>query len=446
VTLDPLPADNKPQNLTVRGPNELVFTNVLVGEVWLCSGQSNMEWPLDKSANPEEEKAAATFPEIRHFKIPRTSSAFPQWNTKGSWQVCSPKTVGGFSAVGYFFARELYRQLDVPIGLINSTWGGTAIEPWISPESAAASPKLADLQAKIFLQSSYSPEGKKRYEEYLANLTQWVAATEAALVKDEPVTEPPAVPWPAWDNPQVTQLYNGMIHPLAPLALRGVIWYQGESNGSDDAVTYLGRLEALISGWRMKWNQGDFPFYIVQLSNFSRTSEDGKTWTGIREAQVDSLTIPNTGLAVTIDIGDSKDIHPKNKQDVGKRLALWALAGPSGKDINPSGPLYKGHRVEDGKIRISFDHAKSGLLIGKKENLAAVTPDPEAKLRWIEIAGEDRVFHPAEAVIDGGEIVVFSAEVAVPTAVRYAFIQDPAGANLYNKEGLPAAPFRTDSW
>lgn len=446
VTLDPLPANKKPQNLMVRGPNELVFTNVLVGEVWLCSGQSNMEWPLDKSANPEEEKAAATFPEIRHFKIPRTSSAFPQWNTKGSWQVCSPKTVGGFSAVGYFFARELYRQLDVPIGLINSTWGGTAIEPWMSPESAAASPKLADLQAKIFLQSSHSPEGKKRYEEYLANLTQWVAASEAALVKDEPVTEPPAVPWPAWDNPQATQLYNGMIHPLAPLALRGVIWYQGESNGSDDAAVYLGRLEALISGWRMKWNQGDFPFYIVQLSNFGRTSEDGKTWTGIREAQVDSLTIPNTGLAVTIDIGDSKDIHPKNKQDVGKRLALWALAGPYGKDINPSGPLYKGHRVEDGKIRISFDHAKSGLLIGKKENLAAVTPDPEAKLRWIEIAGEDRVFQPAEAVIEGGEIVVFSPEVAVPAAVRYAFMQDPAGANLYNKEGLPASPFRTDSW
>ena len=446
VTLDPLPADKTPQILNVRGENEVVFTNVLVGEVWLCSGQSNMEWPLDKSANPEEEKAAATFPEIRHFKIPRTSSAFPQWNTKGSWQVCSPKTVGGFSAVGYFFARELYRQLDVPIGLINSTWGGTAIEPWMSPESAAASPKLADLQAKIFLQSSYSPEGKKRYEEYLANLKQWVAATEAALVKDEPVTEPPAVPWPAWENPQVTQLYNGMIHPLAPLALRGAIWYQGESNSSDDAAAYLDKLEALISGWRMKWNQGDFPFYIVQLSNFSRASEDGKTWSGIREAQVDSLTIPNTGLAVTIDIGDSKDIHPKNKQDVGKRLALWALAGPYGKDINPSGPLYKGHRVEDGKIRISFDHAKSGLLIGKKENLAAVTADPGAKLRWIEIAGDDRVFQPAESVIEGGELVVSSLEVTAPVAVRYAFIQDPAGANLYNKEGLPASPFRTDSW
>ena len=446
VTLDSLPANKTPQSFVVSGKNKVTLENVLVGEVWLCSGQSNMEWLVEKSANPEAEKAAANFPEIRHFKVPRTSSAFPQADVKGNWQVCSPTTVGGFSAVGYYFARELFQKLDVPIGLLHSSWGGTSIEVWVSPESVATIPELAELQAKIFAQSSLSPEGKKRHEEYLAELKKWTAATEMALAKNQPVTEPPSVPWPAWDNPQPTQLYKSMIHPLAPFAMRGAIWYQGESNGSDEAI-YLNKLQALIGGWRSKWNQGDFPFYIVQISNFSKVSDDGKTWSKVREAQMNALSsIPNTGLAVTIDIGETKDIHPKNKQDVGRRLALWALAGPYGKDIDPSGPLYKGFSVESSKIRISFEHAKDGLMVGKKDGLAAVVPEVEGKIKWLEIAGEDQQFKRADAMIEGSELVVSSLEVPSPVAVRYAFKQDPAGANLYDNEGLPASPFRTDSW
>ena len=446
VSLDPLPANKTPQSLVVSGKNKLTLQNVLVGEVWLCSGQSNMEWVVDKCANPEEEKAAANFPEIRHFKVPRASSAFPQADTKGNWQVCSPTTVGGFSAAAYYFARELFQKLDVPIGLLHSSWGGTSIEVWMSPESVATVPELAELQAKVLSQSSLSPEGKKRHEEYLAELKKWTAATEVALAKNQPLTEPPSVPWPAWENPQPTQLYKGMIHPLAPFAMRGAIWYQGESNGSDDAI-YLNKLQALINGWRAKWNQGDFPFYIVQISNFERKNDDGKTWSKVREAQMNALSsIPNTGLAVTIDIGESKDIHPKNKQDIGRRLALWALAGPYGKDIDPSGPLYKSHSVENGKIRVTFNHAKAGLMLGTKKGLSPVENDSTGKLKWIEIAGEDRVFKPADATLEGSELVISSPEVPAPIAVRYAFNQDPAGANLYNKAGLPASPFRTDLW
>ena len=445
VTLNPMPANKTPQSFIVSGKNKLTLQNVLVGEVWLCSGQSNMEWPVDKCANPEEEKANANFPEIRHFKVPRTSSAFPQVDVKANWQVCSPSTVGGFTAVGYYFARELFQKLDVPIGLLHSSWGGTGIEVWMSPESVAATPELAELNAKILSQSSLSPEGKERHETYLKDLKKWVTASESALAKGDALAEPPAVPWPAWENPQPTQLYKGMIHPLAPFAMRGAIWYQGESNGSD-GVIYLNKLQALISGWRAKWNQGDFPFYIVQISNFNKVSDDGKTWSPVRDAQRQALSIPNTGLAVTIDIGESKDIHPKNKQDVGKRLALWALAGPYGQAIEPSGPLYKGYSVEGSKIRVTFDHAKDGLMIGKKEGLAPVVTDTQEKLKWVEIAGQDQSFKRADAVIEGSELVVSSAEVASPVAVRYAFKQDPAGANLYNAQGLPASPFRTDSW
>ena len=449
VTLDPLPANKTPQTLTVSGNNKVTLENVLVGEVWLCSGQSNMEWTVSKAADFNSEKAAANFSEIRHFKVPRTSKAFPQSDVKAEWQVCSPGTVGGFTAVGYFFARELFQQQDVPIGLLHSSWGGTTIEVWMSPESVESATDLAELHKKIFSQSSLSPEGKKLHEDYLVDLKKWTAATEENLAKGIPLTEPPAVPWPAWDNPQPTQLYKGMIHPLAPFALRGAIWYQGESNGFEDSI-YTSKLRALIAGWRAKWGQGDFPFYIVQLANFKniepKPENIGKDWAKLREAQAKALAIPNTGLAVTVDIGESEDIHPINKQDIGKRLALWALAGPYGKDITPSGPLYKSHRTEGSKIRVAFDHAKNDLMTGKKNGLAPVEPDPTAELRWFEIAGEDHVFKPAQAVIQGSELVISCPDVPSPVAARYAFVQDPAGANLYNTEGLPASPFRTDSW
>ena len=449
VTLDPLPADNKPQNLTVRGPNELVFTNVLVGEVWLCSGQSNMEWTVSKAADYDAEKAAAKFPEIRHFKVPRTMSAFPRSDLDGSWEVCSPQTVGGFTAVGYFFAREISGKLGVPVGLLHTSWGGTPIEAWVDQETVASVPEWTELRDKLHAASPASHQGLTRHKQYIAHLKKWTADAEVALAAGNPLAEPPEVPWSISLNPQPTQLHHAMIRPFVPFAIRGALWYQGEANGFEGSA-YAGKMRGLIEGWRREWGQGDFPFYLVQLANFGKVEPKAdaveKDWTKVREAQLQALSLTNTGVAVTIDIGDSADIHPKNKQDVGKRLARLALAGPYDKDIEPSGPVYKSSRLEGGKMRVVFDHAKSGLMIGKKEGRAPVEPDASAKLKWIEIAGEDRVFKPADAVIEGGELVVSSREVAAPVAVRYAFIQDPVGANLYNKEGLPASPFRTDSW
>jgi len=449
VTLDPLAANKVPQTLNVRGKNEIALTNVLVGEVWLCSGQSNMEFVVEKVANSDAEKNAANFPAIRHFKVPRTMSSFPREDLPGSWEVCSPQTVGGFTAAGYFFARELFEKLDVPVGLLHTSWGGTQIDLWVDPQTVAATPEWSELQAKLEAASPASPEGLARHKQYVEEMKKWTAQAEIALAEGRPLAEPPDVPWLNGVNPQGTQLHHAMIHPFIPYAIRGVLWYQGESNGFE-GTTYAAKLRALIGGWRSAWKQGDFPFYIVQLANYAKIEpkpdSPEKDWTKLREAQLQMLSLTNTGLAVTIDIGESGDIHPKNKQDIGMRLARWALAGPYGKEIEASGPIYRSSRVEGDKMRLSFDHAKSGLMLGAKNGLDPVKADPESKLKWITVAGEDRVFKPAEAVFEGNELVVSSKEVPSPVAVRYAFVQDPAGANLYNTEGLPAAPFRTDSW
>jgi sialate O-acetylesterase len=449
VTLDPLAASKTPQTLDVRGKNEVALTNVLVGEVWLCSGQSNMEFVVEKVANSDAEKNTANFPAIRHFKVSRAMSSFPRTDLPGSWEVCSPKTVGGFTAVGYFFARELFEKLDVPVGLLHTSWGGTQIDLWVDPQTVAATPEWSELQAKLQAASPASPEGLARHKQYVEEMKKWTAQTEVALAEGRPLAEPPGVPWLNGFNPQGTQLHHAMIHPFIPYAIRGVLWYQGESNGFE-GTTYAAKLRALIGGWRSAWQQGNFPFYIVQLANYAKIEpkpdSPEKDWTKLREAQLQMLSLTNTGLAVTIDIGESGDIHPKNKQDIGMRLARWALAGPYGKEIEPSGPIYRSSRVEGNQMRLSFDHAKSGLMLGSKSGLDPVKPDPEAALKWVTIAGKDRVFQPAVAVIEGNELVVSSKEVSTPVAVRYAFVQDPAGANLYNSEGLPATPFRTDSW
>jgi sialate O-acetylesterase len=408
-----------------------------------------MEFVVEKAANSDAEKTAANFPSIRHFKVPRTMSSFPRADLPGSWEVCSPQTVGGFTAVGYFFARELFEKLDVPVGLLHTSWGGTPIDLWVDPQTVAATPEWSELQAKLQAASPASPEGLARHKQNLEELKKWTGQAEMALAEGRPLTEPPDVPWLNGLNPQPTQLHHAMIRPFIPYAIRGVLWYQGESNGFEGTL-YAAKLRALIRGWRSAWQQGDFPFYIVQLANYRKiepkSDSPEKDWTKVREAQLQALSLTNTGLAVTIDIGDSGDVHPKNKQDVGKRLALWALDGPYGKNLEPSGPIYKSSRVEGGKMRISFDHAKDGLMVGVKSGLDPVKPDPASALKWIQVAGEDRVFKSANAVIEDGELVVSSPEVPAPVAVRYAFVQDPEGANLYNKEGLPASPFRTDSW
>jgi sialate O-acetylesterase len=435
-----------PHEMTVSGRNTIRLTDILVGEVWICSGQSNMEMGLGVVENGEQEVAAANYPNIRLYHVPRTTAGQPAPDIDATWRPCSPENIsaggwGGFSAVAYFFGRELHKQLGVPVGLINASWGGTRIEPWTPAEGFALVPKLRDIVDEI-------EQANRNYEKQLPALLDaiesWVAATRQALAEGQTLLPPPPE-WPRHpldSNGRPTGLYNGMVHPLVPFAIRGAIWYQGEANVvSGDGLAYHEKMKALIGGWRAVWNEGDFPFYFVQLAPFNYNlywrdlspDELPRLW----EAQTASLSIPDTGMAVTIDIGDGRDIHPKNKQEVGRRLALWALAKTYGREgLVYSGPLYKSMSVENGKIRIRFDHVGGGL--------ASRDGQP---LNWFEVAGADRRFVKAHAEIDGDTIVVWSEDVPEPVGVRFAWHMLPEPIpNLINKEGLPASPFRTHPW
>jgi sialate O-acetylesterase len=446
--------------MTVAGENTLTLKDVLVGEVWLCGGQSNMSVTVASCLNFEAEKTAATNFAIRQIYVNLANVAAPMDDldaSSGQWTACSPATVGQFTAAGYFFAREIAKALDAPIGLINDNVGGTRIEPWTPLEGfrlAASEPEIKDI---IRLVDSWNPTtdiGREVYGQYLAKLKVWIPTAEAALAAKQappPAPKPPEIGPPAGFPTCPTCLFNGMIAPVIPYAIRGALWYQGESNGEGgEGVTYLHKMKALIGGWRQRWGEGDFPFYYVQIANFRRSDPGnpagGDGWAPLREAQLQSLAIPSTGMAVIIDIGDPENVHPRDKQDVGKRLALWALAKTYGKDLVFSGPLYKSCAVEGDKVRITFDHAGGGLIAGEKNGLAPVTETRDGKLKWFAIAGEDKVWHWADAVIEGETVVVRSDKVPAPVAVRYAFAMNPEGANLYNKEGLPASPFRTDDW
>jgi sialate O-acetylesterase len=409
VKLNPLKASNEGQTLTVSGSSKVEVKDVLVGEVWICSGQSNMEWSVNSSMNAQEEIAAADHPQIRLFNVQgHLTSPVPKDEAPGQWQVCEPGSVRGFSAVGYYFGRKLQKELNVPIGLVGSNWGGTRIEPWTSPSGFQSVPELKDIADKV---AAYTPETK-------------VAGKDPSAI------------------------FNAMIHPLAPFAMRGAIWYQGESNGSE-GESYYHKKKALVNSWRELFNP-DLAFYWVQLANFQKPNDNpagGDGWARLREAQSKALEIPGTGMAVIIDIGEAGDIHPRNKQDVGDRLARFALHQTyEKKDIVPSGPLYKSHEVDGNAIRITFDHVGSGLMVGKKSGLAPTEEVKDGKLARFAIAGEDQQWHWADAKIDGNTVVVSSPAVSKPVAVRYAFSMNPEGANLYNKEGLPASPFRTDNW
>jgi sialate O-acetylesterase len=389
VTLAALPAGG-PHRLTVQGNNEVILENVLVGEVWVCSGQSNMEWPVRAVDNAEQEIAEADYPQIRQLAIPHQIAQNPQEDCQGSWSVCSPDTVAGYTAVGYFFGRHLHRELQVPIGLINTSWGGTLAEAWTSREGLAVDPDFRP----IFVRSEdFQPRSPH----------------------------------------QASVLYNGMVHPLIPLAIRGAIWYKGESNVSR-AEQYAELFPALIDDWREKWGQGDFPFLYVQLAPFRYGNQDPQACAELWEAQLRTLRVPNTGMAVINDIGNTQDIHPRNKQDVGKRLALWALAETYGQQVDYSGPLYDYPTVEGNRIRIHFRHAEQGLS----------TRDDQPPSH-LEIAGADRKFLPAKAEIDGATLVVSHPEITDPVAVRFAW-RDDAEPNLTDTSGLPASPFRTDDF
>ena len=393
VTLPPLGSGKGPLTMTVKAGQETIqLTDILVGEVWLCSGQSNMEMAVSSS-----EFKAAKHPNIRIFSVPRDIAIDPQDDIVGQWQACSPETIGGFSAVAYYFGREIHQSIEVPVGLINSSWGGSIIEAWTRHEEISRLPDMLERIAEI-----------------------------------QDILHDPASSRTSHAHP--TLLYNAMINPIVPFAIRGATWYQGESNNGD-GMLYFDKMQALIQSWRNVFLRPDAPFYFVQIAPYRYVAPygDGQgTLPLLWEAQSAALAIPHTGMAVISDIGNVANIHPSNKLDVGKRLALWALAKDYGQDdLVYSGPLYNSMAIEAGKIRLSFDHTGSGLA------------SRDAKpLDWFEIAGEDGKFVKAQAVIDGNTIVVSSDAIAKPTAARFAWDQ-VAQPNLINKEGLPAGPFRT---
>jgi sialate O-acetylesterase len=430
--LSAMPAGG-PFEMTVRGNNTINFTNVMVGEVWIFSGQSNMEFPLSRTPDSRPEIKSSANPDIRLFLIPKTISGKPKVDVETSWDVCSPNFADNFSAVAYFFGKRLNSELDVPIGLIQASYGGSKIEPWMMIEALEQVPPLSSAVEHV---EGADQIHRGHVAEALKNLESYLPLAKKALDAGEEVPAP--AEWPvhplATDKQQPTCLYNGMINPIVPFAFRGVTWYQGEANCSqNEGLLYYEKFKAMLASWRSRWGQGDFPFYFVQLAPFVYGDKDELAlfW----ENQTACLQIPNTGMAVTVDIGNPYDIHPTNKEDVAERLALWALAKDYGKkDIVYSGPLYKSMSVEGDAIRIFFDHVGGGLNSRDGEPLT-----------WFSIAGADKQFVDATAEIDDGTVLVSSDGVTDPVAVRFGW-RNIAEPNLSNKEGLPASPFRTDRW
>jgi sialate O-acetylesterase len=443
VKLRPLTASDKPAELTVSGKNKLALKDVLVGEVWVCSGQSNMEFVVNNAKDSKKEIVAAEFPTIRLFTVPKTIKLEPVDDTKANWVACSPKTVGNFSAVGYFFGRELNQQLKVPVGLIHTSWGGTPAEAWTREEDFAKDADLAPIPDGYKKTAQTYEARKANYEKALAKYKETEKeAKEAAKAAGKPAPQAPRAPGaPDKDPNRPTVLYNGMIAPIVPFAAKGAIWYQGESNAGR-AYQYRKLLPTMIDGWRAAWGDKDYKFLIVQLANFQNPAKTpgDDAWAELREAQTMTANLPNNGQALAIDLADADnpgDIHPKNKQDVGKRLALVALGKYYGKkDVVYAGPTYSEHKITGDKVVITLDSAVGLRASGHDEN---------EKVTGFQIAGADKKWHWADAKIDGKSVVVSSPEVKEPKAVRYAWSTNPV-ANLYNAAGLPAAPFRTDDW
>jgi sialate O-acetylesterase len=439
VTLDPLRASATRAVLTIAGKNKIELKDILVGEVWLVAGQSNMQLILSQTANGEAASAAAKHPLLRLFNVSRQVAFKHKTGPLAVWQACTPQSVKEFSAAGYYFGVELQKELNVPIGLINSSYGGSQAEAWTPVEYLQASD---DLRPCVEREKIWAEERPRVQAEYDAKLKEWRAAVEHARAENKRPPAQPAVPDALREYRIAASIYNGMIAPLVPFALRGAIWYQGESNEAR-AQQYELLLPTMIKAWRAKWQQsggqGDFPFGIVQLPNYRAVKPEpaDEAWSHLREAQRRTASnTPHTGLIVTIDIGEANDIHPKNKLDVGKRMARWALADVYGRKLTKSGPLFRKSEIAGAKIVLTFDEAGAGLRIRDGD-----------KLNEFAIAGADHKWHWAEAKITGkNRIEVWSADVPQPQAVRYAFNNNPRQPNLTNETGLPAVPFRTDNW
>lgn len=559
-----------PYTLTVKGKNTITLSDILVGDVWVCSGQSNMEWTVRNSNNSAEEIAAANYPSIRHFKIPNTVASEPQKDVRGGeWKPATKENVADFTAVGYFFARELTKELNIPIGLINTSWGGTHVETWTSREAFEASDEFKSMIAAMprlnldslskqkemairanieKLQGSIDGPGEwQKWIDPSFNSSSWKTMKLPNLWENSTLPDLDGVVWfrkefqltsadrendatlqlamiDDWDDTYVngqkvgstmqyneprkykvpagllreganvisvrvedtgggggiygtpetmffdtgskkislagdwsyriesvskgtqsvgpnsypTLLFNAMINPILPMAIKGALWYQGESNAGR-AFQYRKAFPLMIQDWRKRWGQGDFPFYFVQLATFKAdngNSQKGSSWAELREAQTMTADYPNTGMAVTTDIGDPNDIHPRNKQDVGKRLAALALNRTYGKTRVDSGPTLKAMTTDGKKAVLIFDNIGSGLVV----------KDKYGYLKGFEIAGEDQKFKYAKATIEGDKVIVYHDEIEKPVAVRFGWADDATDNNLFNAEGFPAVPFRTDKW
>jgi sialate O-acetylesterase len=435
VRLDNLKASADPIEMTIEGKNTIKITDVLVGEVWLGSGQSNMDFVVSGDmakypgkaqrfagvVNEAQEIAAADYPRIREFRVPLKASELPLEDIAGKWVVCTPETVPGFSAIGYFFARDLQKAINQPIGFITSAFGASCAQAWVSKDVLESDPSLKSIM-----------------DGFATQVAAFKSAKAAAADDPAPQTAPSiqarggrrggsANPFTNQHNPYV--LWNAMIKPIQPYAIKGVLWYQGESI-TEGLPLYPVVMEHVITSWRKQWGQGDFPFYFVQLAAQDANSNRPE----VREAQAQALRIANTAMAVAMDIGEKKNVHPKNKQDLADRLARIARANVYGEKIEYCGPMYESMQVEGNSIRVKFTHVSGGLVAKGGE------------LKWFQVAGEDKNFVDAAAKIDGNTIVVTALGVSEPRAVRYAWHRWPEGANLYNADGLPAPQFRSDDW
>jgi sialate O-acetylesterase len=495
VELQPVKTNNQGETLTVKGKNTITISDVLVGDVWVASGQSNMEFGVKRFKDDVEK---ADDPELRLFFVPRNTSLEPlhemeipketenpDWAAK--WVKCTPEALNkingqGFASTAYFFARDIRKANNRPLGMIQSAWGGTRAEAWTSLSGLQKEPPFKNYLANYERNVKDNPEIVANYEQKKAEFDaalkewdatvgkewnqaqkDWAAACKAAAANGQPVPPEPKPSKPRPSNPRQpnggnngpSNLFNAMISPLMPLTIKGVIWYQGEFNSGGSGKEYATLFPRMISDWREKWGIGDFPFVFVQLPNFgpvdSETFADkkgpGDGWCYVREGQLKTLALPNTAMAVAIDIGDPFDLHPPDKQDVGQRLALAARQVAYDEKIVGMGPIYDSMTVNGSKITLSFKNCGSGLEIGVSPYVPAKGEAPKKldKLSSFGIAGEDQKFYPADAVIEGDKVIVSSDKVPHPVAVRYGFTNSPL-CNLYNKEGLPAAPFRTDDW
>lgn len=478
VDLDPMSASAEPREMVVAiGEKTFKIADILVGEVWVASGQSNMGSPVSSLQNAAEVLSKAADPQLRFFTVVKKTADKPQSDLKGKWELSSPDNAKGFSAVAYFFAREIREKMKCPVAILHSSWGGTSIETWISLKGLKQTPpitKMLDLWDKAVEQYRTIKENPLLIENYEKELKQWqtevspdfnrimkayndsVATGKIVGKKPQPSRpepsnpDPMGIPSPSRRPSTPTVNFNGMISPLIPYAIRGAIWYQGENNGSA-GLEYRVLMPRLIQDWRNLWKQPGtaevFPFIYVQLpSNGSDAAPVAdKGWPFLREAQLMSLKVPQTGMAITIDIGDPKNVHPADKIDVGHRLSLVARKIAYGENIVSSGPLFQDFAIKkNGKILIRFSETGSGLTIGQSPWYAlSVEPFPKDKLIGFFIAGDDKKWVEADAKIDRNSVVVSSPQVSNPTAVRYGWANSPR-CNLYNKEGLPASPFRTD--